>query len=134
MSGDLSWTACARCAGGLAVPDDPSAIDVLCRGVYDDPRGWFPVIYCRKCRAVVDAEEKAHPVVPHMRCVHLSNQTGRFRDLYVREVSGDLITVGVLGLGGVEPERQEEILARCWPTSMQGRRTFYRSELLMKGF
>jgi hypothetical protein len=106
---------CARCARALYYV--PGSIGHL---------GQFPVFYCRGCQAVVDREQAAIPCVRGARCVHASYQGGPFSGLVVKAVDGRFVTVTVPDCPG------DDVLARCWPPAMHGRRIFYRHELLMR--
>lgn len=117
---------CARCSGDLHL--DPSQVDHL---------GMSPEVYCRKCQAILDAEQAAAMVAPGVRCVHRCYASGPFSQLVVKSVEGDQVTVFLLGWPDpddpAELIRRETMLARWWPGVMRGRREFARSELLMKG-
>jgi hypothetical protein len=132
----VTWVSCARCAGDMLI--DPASIASLAEGGWSPARslpGEGPVIYCAKCRPIVDAEEARKPVVPGARCVLAMHPRGPFSDLFITAVDGDRVTVCVLGLGGVEPGRARELLAAWWPAGLWDRDplTFGRSELRMRG-
>jgi hypothetical protein len=112
----------------------------------DPDNGWTPerleysnntfgvYIFCKTCQAKEDKREAAVVVQKNTRCVHKLYPGGAFSDLVVTAVDGERITVAVLGLGGVEPERQREILGQCWPGFLLSSNfVFPRSDLLMKG-
>jgi hypothetical protein len=141
----VTWRGCAGCNGTLLLDErqNNQARSADGTGAY---------LLCRACQETADAEEARKPVVPHARCVHRLYQSGPFSDLFIVKVeSADYtvtladgehlvrrparITVGVLGLGGVEPERAREILGRCWPAGVWRDGLVYsRAELVMKGF
>ena len=120
------WRICERCQVDLLV--EPEYGDWLMRKGES-----APPLLCPKCKILAQREEAARPVVPNARCVHVDYQRGPYSDLYIVKVEGDLVTVGVTGTGGMEPERQAEILERFHPGIMHGRRVFHRNELLMRG-
>lgn len=93
-----------------------------------------PYILCKTCQAREDKREAAVVVQKGTRCAHRLYLGGPFSDLVVTAVDGERVTVIVLGLGGVAPERQREILGRWWPSWMLAKNfVFDRSELRMKG-
>jgi hypothetical protein len=122
----ITWRGCDGCNGTLLLDEEQA----LYAESLDDAGAY---LLCRTCQRRADAEEKARPVVPRARCLHRYYQRGPFSELVITKVEGDQVTVAVLGMGGTDDARQDEILARWWPTSMQGRRCFYRYDLLMKG-
>jgi hypothetical protein len=109
-------TCCARCNGFLTVewqmmPSERSG-------------AW---VYCKKCRAIVEAEQAGRPCVKGSRCVHVDYQRGPFADLVVLEVRDDEVRVMVLGFPDGLPAGAYEFnhrLTREW---------FTRGELLMIG-
>jgi hypothetical protein len=133
----VMWVSCARCAGDMFI--DPASVPSLAEGGWSADKalpGDGPVIYCAKCKPVVDAEEARHPVTPGARCTLAMYPRGPFSDLFITAADGGRVTVGVLGMGGVEPGRLREILSGWWPAGLWDRDplVFDRSELLMKGF
>ena len=92
-------------------------------------------VLCGPCRRAADAEEAARPIAAGRRCTLALYQSGPFSDLFITAVGGDLVTVGVLGMAGVEPARVRGMLAAWWPAGLWDRDplTFSRSELRMKG-
>ena len=117
----LDLCCCHRCSRDL----------VYQPGILQQLRARGVPTYCPRCQKIVDAERAARPVVPRMRCVHVDYQGGPFSDLVITAVDGDQVTVSVLGFP--DWDKAKLILARWWPGIMQGRRTFSRGELLMKG-
>jgi hypothetical protein len=117
----LDLCCCHRCSRDL----------VYQPGILQQLRARGVPTYCPRCQKIVDAERAARPVVPRMRCVHVDYQGGPFSDLVITAVDGDQVTVSVLGFP--DWDKAKPILARWWPGIMQGRRTFSRGELLMKG-
>jgi hypothetical protein len=124
----VAWRGCAGCNGTLLLDEAQAATAEA-----GDRAGAY--LLCGSCRKIADAEQAKRPVAVGARCVLRLWQSGPFADLFITAVDGDSITVGVLGLGGVEPGRVREILGRCWPAGLWDRDplAFDRSELMMKG-
>jgi hypothetical protein len=120
------WKLCERCQTELLVEPEYGEW-LLSKG------DSAPPLLCPRCQDITRREEQSKPVVANARCVHVDYQRGPFSDLAIVKVDGSQVTVCVLGLGGVEPERQAEILKGIHPGVMHGRRTFHRNELLMRG-
>jgi len=129
MTRTVSWRGCAGCNGTLLLDElqqnEAAALDAA--GAY---------LLCADCRKRLDAEEARLPVKAGARCVLSRYQSGPFSDLFIKEVAGDQITVGVLGMTGTANERLREILSRWWPAGTWDRAslTFARSELRMKSW
>lgn len=121
----LAWRGCAGCNGTLLLDEDQAALAEA-----QDRAGIY--LLCAGCQKRADAEEAARPVAVGSRCVHWSYQSGPFAELYITEVSGDQITVGVLGMAGTDEKQLSIILGQWWPPAMGGKRTFHRSELRMR--
>lgn len=117
----LDLTSCWRCSAFLVW--QPGIV----QGLHARGAG----TYCQRCTKLNEAEEQGKPVVRNARCVHVDYQSGPFSDLVITAVDGDQVTVSVLGFP--DRDKAEPVLARWWPGIMQGRRTFSRGELLMKG-
>jgi hypothetical protein len=140
----VAWRGCAGCNGTLLLDEMQQA-----EAAHLDAAGAY--LLCRTCQKLADAEEAKHPVVPNARCVLARYQSGPFSDLFIVKVeSADytvtlvgeqftvrrppLVTVGVLGMAGTDPERVREILSRWWPAGTWDREglVFSRAELRMK--
>lgn len=137
----VMWVSCYHCSGDMFI-DEASVASLAVGGWSSDTAmpGEGPIIYCRKCKPIVDREQAARAVAKNSQCVHVMLPRGPFSDLYVKAVEGEFVVVGCLGLNGVDPERFEAILGTWWPAGMRvpsrqaGRSfRFRRSELLMKG-
>lgn len=129
----VAWRGCAGCNGTLLLDETQAATAEA-----GDRAGAY--LLCGRCRKTADAEQAKRPAVRNRQCAHVLHQSGPFSDLYVTEVEGEHVTVGCLGLNGIEEERFDAILEAWWPAGMrvpsrQAGRVFrfLRSELLMKG-
>lgn len=110
---------CWRCSAFLLC--DPGWLEAM-------QKAGAPV-YCPRCKKIMDAEQAKIPCLPGYRAVHADYQRGPFADLVITQVSGERVTVSVLGW----PDADDAVLARWWPPVMHGRRVFFRGELVMKG-
>lgn len=122
---------CDGCGGTLLLdPDNGWTAEQLIHanntfGVY---------ILCKTCQAREDKREGAVVVQRGTRCVHRLYPGGPFSDLVVTATDGESVTVAVLGMGGVAPERTREVLGRWWPAHMlDSGLVFPRSALRMLG-
>lgn len=126
---------CDGCTGTLLL--DPS-MESACRE--SDRHFGGPYILCGKCRRAEDKREAAVTVQFHTRCAHKRYPIGSFADLAVTALHTDLatrelmVTVCIIGLGPLPLAEQNVILSRAGaPAWFQERRTWPRSELLMRG-
>jgi hypothetical protein len=95
---------------------------------------------CGKCQRAEDKRQAAVDVQLHTRCAHKRYPGGLFSDLAVTGLFSDratrtlMVEVCVIGLGPLPLAEQNVILGRAGvPAWFQERRTWPRSELLMKG-